>query len=102
MSDHDANNDDAGQSKSGTSDAHDGGIHEASKHKKPIAALGSGIKLLEGIDLPAIEVSDGGLLSDQGVVTSRDGADLDAVTEQFRAAIKAHHHWDREEKSVPA
>ena len=79
-------------------------VAEAFKHKKPIAAIGDGITLLEEVDLPDVDLSDqeGVLVSDQGVVTQRGGDDLDAFLDSFADAISQHRHWGRSEKEVPA
>lgn len=77
-------------------------IAEAFKHKKPIAALGDGIRLLDTIDLPKIGLSNDGLVADAGVITSDDAADLEGFIETFISAIADHRHWDREDMPVPA
>ncbi|QLD91120.1 catalase [Natronomonas salina] len=78
-------------------------VAEAFKHKKPIAAIGEGADLLETVDLPGVEISEGdrGTVSDDGVVTSRDD-DLESFAEAFVDAIRAHRHWERDPKEVPA
>ena len=77
-------------------------VAEQFKHKKPIAAVGEGVDLLEAVDLPDVELGeDDGVVADQGVITSRDG-DLEAFVDAFVDAIAAHRHWEREEKEVPA
>jgi catalase len=79
-------------------------VNEAYRHCKPIAAFGDGIQLLNQSQLPQI-VTDGqlqGVLSDKGVVTSRDG-DVNAFARAFVDAIAQHRHWNRENKeTVPA
>ncbi|MHC3439119.1 catalase [Natrialbaceae archaeon A-gly3] len=77
-------------------------LAEAFKHKKPIAALGDGIDLLEAVELPDGETSDDDLHAEQGVVTSRGGEDLEAFVDAFAEAIVEHRHWERSEKEVPA
>ncbi|WP_123623379.1 catalase [Halorubrum sp. CSM-61] len=79
-------------------------LAEAFKHKKPIAALGEAVELFEAVDLPDVDLAgdDGGLVADRGVVTSRGAGDLDEFAQQFRDAIAAHRHWEREETEVPA
>ena len=76
-------------------------VVEAFKHKKPVAALGEGVDLLEDADLPDVEVSDGDLTDEHGVVTSRDD-DLDEFTEAFVDAIADHRHWGRRDMEVRA
>ena len=78
-------------------------VAEAFKHKKPVAALGSGIDVLEAVGLPDVELAEDGddTVDDQGVVTSRSD-DLEAFLDAFVDAVAEHRHWDRNEKSVPA
>ncbi|MFP8957398.1 catalase [Natrialbaceae archaeon A-CW3] len=87
-------------------------VAEAFKHRKPIAALGEGIDLLEAVELPEVALAgDGGgddegagdaVAVDQGVVTSRSADDLEAFTEALVEAIAAHRHWERSVKGVSA
>ncbi|APX96231.1 catalase [Natronorubrum daqingense] len=79
-------------------------VAEAFKHYKPIAALGAGTELLEEVELPDIDIAgDGdGTVTSEGVVTSRDGNDLDAFAEAFVDAIAQHRHWGRSPEEVPA
>lgn len=78
-------------------------VMEAFKHKKPIAALGDGIEMFPEVDLSDVEVSDDGtIVSEEGIVTCRDGDDLDTFVDAFSDAIAEHRHWEREEKEVPA
>ncbi|WP_418282815.1 catalase [Halorubrum sp. DTA98] len=77
-------------------------VAEAFTHKKPIAALGEGVDLLESIELPDVEIAeDEGTVSDLGVATSR-GGDLDEFATAFVDAIAAHRHWERETEGVSA
>ncbi|MCU4754004.1 catalase [Halobacteria archaeon AArc-curdl1] len=77
---------------------------EAFKHKKPIAALGAGIDVLEAVELPDIELADDGdgQVSEHGVVTNRSSDDLAEFADAFVEAIAAHRHWDRSDSEVPA
>ncbi|SEV87406.1 catalase [Natrinema salifodinae] len=79
-------------------------VAEAFKHKKPIAALGSGVELLEAVELPDVDLSgdDDGVVSDHGVVTGQSSDDVTDFAARFAEAIAAHRHWDRSEKSVRA
>ena len=77
-------------------------VIEAFKHKKPIAALGDGIELIQTVDLPDVNVSDDDLTSEKGVVTSQSGEDLETFVETFSDAIAQHRHWEREDKEVAA
>ena len=77
-------------------------IAEAFTHKKPIAALGEGVDLLESVGFPSIDFADmDETNSDLGVVTSR-GGDLDTFKTAFVDAIRAHRHWERETEWVSA
>ncbi|NUB91994.1 catalase [Haloterrigena sp. SYSU A121-1] len=77
-------------------------VAETFKHKKPIAAAGSGTELLEAVDLPDVEIADDGeTVSSDGVVTGR-GDDLEELAEAFVDAIAEHRHWERSPKEVPA
>ncbi|MCH7661583.1 MAG: catalase [Euryarchaeota archaeon] len=77
-------------------------VVEAFKHKKPIAALGEGIELIQTVDLPDVNVSGDDLTTEKGVVTSQSGEDLDSFVETFSDAIAHHRHWDREDKEIAA
>ena len=79
-------------------------IQEAFKHKKPIAAIGAGVDVVADLDLPGIELATpgSGTAVSYGVVTSRDAELPGVFTDQFREAIAAHRHWEREEMSVAA
>lgn len=45
-------------------------VNEAFKHGKAIAATGEGVELLMGSDITGVEIADGQVKSDKGVVTS--------------------------------
>jgi catalase len=82
-------------------------INEAFKHYKPIGASGEGVDLLLASDIQGIDLADPQsappLLTDQGVVTTRDVSDLDPFAQALIASIMAHRHWDRREaEAVPA
>lgn len=77
-------------------------VAEAFKHKKPIAALAEGIDLLEAVELPEVDLSEDGLVSDEGIVTSRESENLEPFVEAFVDAIAEHRHWERSPKEVPA
>ena len=82
-------------------------INEAFKHYKPIGASGEGVDLLLASDIQGIDLADPQtappLLSDQGVVTTRDVSDLDPFAQALVASIMAHRHWDRRDaEAVPA
>ncbi|ELZ08469.1 catalase [Halovivax asiaticus JCM 14624] len=79
-------------------------VAELFKHKKPIAAVGEGVDLLDGLDLPDVDLADDGdgTVSARGVVTTRDDSSLDSVLDAFVDAIAAHRHWDRDPKDVRA
>lgn len=77
-------------------------VNEAFKHCKPIAALGEGIELLQVADVQGVAVagakSKGKVFVEDGVVTMRQGASLDAFIEEFIQAISEHRHWGRSQK----
>ena len=82
-------------------------INEAFKHYKPIGASGEGVDLLLASDIQGIDLADPQttpfLLSDQGVVTTRDVSDLDPFSQALIGSIMAHRHWDRPDaEAVPA
>lgn len=82
-------------------------INEAFKHCKPIGASGEGVDLLLASDIRGIDLADPQsappLLSDQGVVSTRDVSDLDPFAQALIAAIMEHRHWDRRDAgAVPS
>ncbi len=82
-------------------------INEAFKHHKPIGASGEGVDLLLASDIQGVDLADPQsappLLTDQGVVTTRDVSDLDPFAQALIASIMAHRHWDRPgAEAVPA
>ncbi|GGI02906.1 hypothetical protein GCM10011354_01950 [Egicoccus halophilus] len=72
---------------------------EAYKHAKPVAAIGSGVRLLEELSLPGAELApaEGGFADAAGVVTlvGGNGDDLARFCEAFARAIAGHRHFDR-------
>ncbi|WP_437500014.1 catalase [Sorangium sp. So ce1099] len=82
-------------------------INEAFKHCKAIGATGDGVDLLASTDIQGVALADlqatGPLLSDRGVVTSRDPAGLALFSQELLRAIAQHRHWDREDiAQIPA
>lgn len=82
-------------------------VNEAFKHGKPIGAMGEGVELLMEADIEGVifagPQTEEELVSNKGVVTSRDGIGPSAFTQSLIEAIAAHRHWDRETKErVPA
>ncbi len=85
-------------------------INEAFRHCKPIGATGNGVELFAMADLANIQLSDGGLVSDQGVVTSmgpasggRRGTSNSGFADAFIEAMKAHRFVaGRLKDAVPA
>ncbi len=80
-------------------------IAEAYKHKKPIAAMGAGVDLIEAVLPSETEISqepDGAVVTHQGIVTHRAKDHTDAFTEAFTTAIAQHRHWERDEEPIPA
>ncbi len=80
-------------------------INEAFKHYKPIAASGEGVDLLVESGLRGIDLgrANGQMSAELGVVTSRNGSEMEAFSEAFIEAIKEHRFWARSKKEqVPA
>jgi catalase len=82
-------------------------LNEAFKHCKPIAATSEGVDLLMESSMKGVKLAEmgatGELVEEDGVLTIRDTADLDAFNQAFIKAIAQHRHWMREEKmQVPA
>ena len=79
-------------------------VNEAFKHCKAIAATGEGVDFLMASNVPMlITATEGKLQSDQGIVVSRNAADMNAVAQAFIPAIAQHRHWTRmQKKQVPA
>jgi catalase len=79
-------------------------VTEAFKHCKAIAATAEGVDLLMKANLNGINLSDGDLASDKGVITDRDLSNDSTFIKEFMRAIAAHRHWEREaiKDSIPA
>lgn len=82
-------------------------VNEAFKHCKAIGATGAGVELLAQANLQGVALagsqSEEELVSDKGVVTSRDGSNQNGFSQAFIEAIAHHRHWNRETKElVPA
>jgi catalase len=79
---------------------------EAYKHAKPVAAIGSGVRLLDELQLPGATLAPatGGLTDAAGVVTLVGGGtdQLRDFSEGFADAIAAHRHYDRPLERVRA
>jgi catalase len=82
-------------------------INEAYKHCKAIAATGAGIGVLRASylgenHLPEPNAGGNAVVTDEGVIISRDGQ-VGNVAAEFIKAIAQHRHWHREMKEqVPA
>jgi catalase len=82
-------------------------VNEAFKHGKPVGALSEGVELLmesniEGVLFAGAHTEEE-LVSNKGVVTSRNGAGSSVFSQSLIEAMAAHRHWDRETKErVPA
>jgi catalase len=82
-------------------------INEAFKHCKAVAAYGEGVDLLNEAHLVDVDLSGANkkkdLVTDKGVVTSRNGS-IKEFTQEFIKAIAMHRHWEREtiKDQVPA
>jgi catalase len=82
-------------------------VNEAFKHCKAIGATGAGVELLAQANLHGVALAgpqtEEELVSDKGVVTSRDGSNQNGFSQAFIEAIAQHRHWNRETKElVPA
>ncbi|WP_437807501.1 catalase [Sorangium sp. So ce1078] len=82
-------------------------VNEAFKHCKAIGATGDAVDLLASTDIQGVALADARtaapLLSDKGVVTSRDPAGLAPFSHELLRAIAQHRHWDREDiAQIPA
>ncbi len=83
-------------------------INEAFKHAKPIGATNEGVDLLAESDMQSVTIaspqSHAELVSDQGVVTIRNAADMSYFGRDFIQAIAEHRHWARQAQKelVPA
>lgn len=82
-------------------------VNETFKHCKAIGATGEGIMLLEAADLPGVDVTglagEQLLMTENGVVTSRNSVESETFAAAFVNAIAQHRHWMRETKEqVPA
>ena len=86
-------------------------LQEAYKHGKAIAAVGDAVELVGESDIdasPAEEPANAAssareaVISQHGVVTCWDPAQVSEIVEAFVAAIAAHRHWDRDVDDISA
>ncbi|KUG05474.1 catalase [hydrocarbon metagenome] len=81
-------------------------INESFKHCKPIGASNEGVDMLNECNFGDISLAgtDNTVLSDAGVVTVRNTAELGQFAEEFIGAIAEHRHWNRQgqKEMVPA
>lgn len=82
-------------------------INEGFKHAKTIGATNEGVDLLAISDIQATTFlaapeSQAQLVSEMGVVTIRNAADMGYFTEEFIKGIAMHRHWSRQKEPVPA
>lgn len=77
-------------------------VAEAYKHGKALGALGEGVDLLREAPLNDTRLSEGGLVSDAGVVTLASAGDEDEFAAAFAHALGRHRHFDRKAELVPA
>lgn len=79
-------------------------INEAYKHAKTIGAANEGVDILEASQIKGITIvasNDFRVMSETGVVTTRNASDLTEFCNEFLNAISQHRHWQREnEKDV--
>ncbi len=83
--------------------------NEAYKHAKPIGATNEGVNLLEAAQIKGVtcvgKETQAQLLTDQGVVTIRNAADMGSFSQEFINAIAQHRYWNRcedQKKQIPA
>ncbi|MBR8829784.1 MAG: Catalase HPII [Chroococcopsis gigantea SAG 12.99] len=78
-------------------------IMEAFKHCKAIGATGEAVKLLETAGITGVDISQNGLRSQSGVISSQETGDLSSFNQNFIDAIAEHRFWGRTFKTaVPA
>ncbi len=82
-------------------------VNEAFKHCKTIVALNEGVKLFDKSEISGVSIakagSEGEIISDNGVVTALENAEIKNFIKYFIDAIAMHRHWEREMKEqVPA
>jgi catalase len=80
-------------------------INDALKHYKAIAATGEGVDLLMmAPDIKLIgfdkQQSNGHLVSENGIITSRNASDINKVGQDFIQAIAKHRHWTRTQPEI--
>lgn len=83
-------------------------VNEAYKHCKPIAAFGEAVDILrisalKDVDIEAEDTD--GVISDMGVISSRNKNVLNEFADSFAESIAMHRFWEREEKdkaTIPA
>lgn len=83
-------------------------INEAFKHAKAIGATNEGVDLLSASQIQGVSTAgpetQAQLVSELGVVTIRNAADMGYFSQEFVKAIAQHRHWMRQsyKGSVPA
>ena len=81
-------------------------VAEAFKHQKPLAAFGSGVRLVETAGIGDVRLArDGdGVVVDRGVVTTSASGDSlpEELGGEFLKLVAAHRVWDRDTAAVPA
>ncbi|PRX48613.1 catalase [Prauserella shujinwangii] len=79
-------------------------VTEAYKHAKPVAAFGSGLKLLRTAGVAEPLAEDTGVRVENGVVTSKaaERSLPEEFFDSFAGALARHRVWDRRTESVPA
>jgi catalase len=73
-------------------------VRDAYRHGKPVAALGSGVGVLSGLEPEGLRLSAEfhRVVADQGVVTDTSpGAASEEFLRTFVSAVAAHRHWGR-------
>lgn len=76
-------------------------INESYRHCKTIAALSSGLRLLEASSIQEVAFSDKKEPSEMlGVITCGDTENLETFYQMFKKAAAQFRHWEREEKDA--
>ena len=83
-------------------------VNEAFKHAKAVGATNEGVDLLSSSQIQGVTMAgpetQAQLVSELGVVTIRNAADMGYFSEEFINAIAQHRHWARQAQKelVPA
>jgi len=80
-------------------------INEAFKHAKSIGATNEGVDLIVASQIPGVGTAGpetyAQLVTQLGVVTIRNAADMGFFSQELIQAIAQHRHWARQNQKVP-